>query len=221
MNRERRPGLDFVAFRCADCDELGSGAVALGQWPTKTGAAPAVRLRFAPFLLRWSGLAVRSVRAVRAGVADPRRTGRFNPSRLVGSRCGQPGSGLISAPSSLDPILGSRVGRRLPLHIACFVRAAARERNHVVDLVAGARAGRQAGRRARVLALELPPDSRAPPDSARWSPRTIRNGARSGRGWRGNATNGKCWRTRQGWRRARRRGRRTGETGSYPVVRRA
>lgn len=68
-------------------------------------------------------------------------------------------------------ILRLRLLNRLPLHVADFVRAAASKRDYVIDLVARARAGRQAGRRARVLALELPPDSRAPPDSARWGPR--------------------------------------------------
>jgi hypothetical protein len=60
----------------------------------------------------------------------------------------------LFAADPLPFIFRSGVRRGLPLHIAHFVRPAARKRNHVIDLVAGARAGRKAGRRARVVALE-------------------------------------------------------------------
>src|SRR5436309_1788900 len=56
----------------------------------------------------------------------------------------------------LDAVLRLRLGDGLPLHVCRRVGAAAIERDDVVDDVARAGACRFAGRRVRVLALELP-----------------------------------------------------------------
>ena len=68
---------------------------------------------------------------------------------------------VVPSPSTnrilLHPILRLRRRRRLPLHVARRIRAAALQRDHMVDHVALARAGSLAGGRAGMRLLECVP----------------------------------------------------------------
>jgi hypothetical protein len=89
---------------------------------------------------------------------QPSRDGARGAEGAVASwpvRCSYVACALSSAGPPLPTVLSPRVADRLPLHVGDCIGAATSEGDDVIFPIAGTGTGRQPGRRAWVLALEL------------------------------------------------------------------